>query len=95
MEISYFFAGAGVVAGFAFGWWLFSSILSHNDSISELECDMEEFKENMRWKERGYSDDISNIHRSVGEQFHYLEQRVSKLEEAQKPKKQVIYDVKD
>ena len=95
MEISYFFAGAGVVAGFAFGWWLLSTISNHSDSIDALECDMEEFKEGVRWKEREYNDTISSIHRSVGDQFHYLEQRVSKLEEAQKPKKQVIYDVKD
>ena len=102
MQLNYFIAGAALVAGFVFGYWLVTTILKNSKSIAGLEREYESYSEQRKWDERNLNEQMrsqyDHFSRSMergDEAFYKLSERISKLEESQKPKKQVIYDVKD
>ena len=102
MQLNYFIAGAVSVAGFVFGYWLVAAILKNSKSITSLKSEYESYSEQRKWDERNLNEQMrsqyDHFSRSMergDEAFYKLSERISKLEESQKPKKQVIYDVKN
>ena len=102
MQLSYFIAGAVSVAGLVFGYWLVAAILKNSKSISSLKSEYESYSEQRKWDERNLNeqmrsqyDHFSRSMERCDDAFYKLSERISKLEEKnEKPKKQIIYDVK-
>jgi hypothetical protein len=102
MQLNYFIAGAALVAGLVFSYWLVATILENSESIADLEHEYESYSEQRKWDERNLNeqmrsqyDHFSRSMERCDDTFYKLSERISKLEESQKPKKQVIYDVKN
>ena len=102
MQLSYFIAGAVSVAGLVFGYWLVAAILRNSKSIASLKSEYESYSEQRKWDERNLNeqmrsqyDHFSRSMERCDDAFYKLSERISKLEEKnEKPKKQIIYDVK-